>query len=261
MPRCALACVLALVTVCSAAFAQPAANPLIVKIDGGMIGGAAAGSLISWKGIPYAAPPVSGLRWRVPQPVTPWTGVKETNRFGPSCMQTDNVPKSEDCLTLNIWRPAQAAPRALPVMVWMHGGAMVHGGTALYPFDAMASRGVMIVSMNFRLGRFGYFAHPALADEAPNDVRGNYGFMDQLAALQWVQNNIAAFGGDPDQVTIFGESSGGGSVLVHLVSPMSRGLFQRAILQSPGTPGGRAKVIPASDLATAEKWWRESVPE
>jgi len=262
MPRCALACVLALVTASSAAFAQPAANPLIVKIDGGMIGGAAVGSLISWKGIPYAAPPVSGLRWRVPQPVTPWTGVKETNRFGPSCMQTDNVPKSEDCLTLNIWRPAQAAPRPLPVMVWMHGGAMVHGGAALYPFDAMASRGVMIVSMNFRLGRFGYFAHPALAAEAPNDVRGNYGFMDQLAALQWVQNNIAAFGGDPDQVTIFGESSGGGSVLAHFVSPMSRGLFHRAILQSPGSPGPRARVLPASDLATAEKIavdWSRSV--
>ena len=147
-------------------------------------------------------------------------------------------------------------------MVWIHGGAMVHGSALVYPFDAMAAKGVMIVSMNFRLGRFGYFAHPALGVESPNDVRGNYGFMDQLAALQWVQSNIAAFGGDPDQVTIFGESAGGGSVLAHLVSPMSRELFQRAILQSPGTPGPRATVIPSSDLATAEKIateWSRSV--
>jgi len=213
----------------------------------------AAGDVISWKGIPYAAPPVGDRRWRVPQPVEAWAGVRESNRFGPACMQTDNVPKSEDCLTLNVWRPARSSAKPLPVMVWIHGGAMVHGGAATYPFDAMAAKGVMVVSMNYRLGRLGFFAHPALGAESPDDVRGNYGFMDQLAALKWVQSNIAAFGGDPDQVTIFGESAGGGAVLAHLVSPMSRGLFQRAILQSPGTPGGRAKVIPASDLATAEK--------
>src|SRR6267142_2811231 len=239
-----------------------AADSRLVTVEGGIVGGAAAGGVISWKGIPYAAPPVGNLRWRLPQPVLPWTGVKETSRFGPACMQTDNVPKSEDCLTLNVWRPAQAAARALPVMVWMHGGAMVHGGAPVYRFDAMAAKGVMIVSMNFRLGRFGYFAHPALGAESPDDVRGNYGYMDQLAALQWVHSNIAAFGGDPDQVTIFGESAGGGSVLAHLVSPMSRGLFQRAILQSPGTPGPRARAIPSSDLATAEKIatdWSRSV--
>jgi para-nitrobenzyl esterase len=245
-----------------AAFAQPAVDPLIVKVDGGMVGGVMAGGVVSWKGIPYAAPPVGNRRWRLPQPVVPWPGVKGATRFGPACMQTDSVPKSEDCLTLNVWRPAQAAARPFPVMVWIHGGAMVHGSSAVYPFDAMAAKGVMVVSMNFRLGRLGYFAHPALAAESPNDVRGNYGFMDQLAALQWVQNNIAAFAGDPDQVTLFGESAGGGSVLAHLVSPMSRGLFHRAILQSPGTPGARAKVIPSSDLAAAEKIavdWSRSV--
>ena len=153
-------------------------------------------------------------------------------------------------------------PRALPVMIWIHGGAMVHGRSAMYPGDALAAQGVVVVSMNFRLGRLGYFAHPALAAEAPDDVRGNYGYLDQLAALKWVQRNIAAFGGDPNQVTIFGESAGGGSVLAHLVSPMSRGLFQRAILQSPGTPGARAKVIPSTDLAAAEKIavdWARSV--
>ncbi len=243
-------------------FAQPAVDPLVAKVEGGTVRGAAAGSVITWKGIPYAAPPVGNLRWRVPKPVLPWTGVKETNRFGPACMQTDNVPKSEDCLTLNVWRPAQPPARPLPVMVWIHGGAMVHGGAPIYPFDAMAAKGVMVASLNFRLGRFGYFAHPALGAEAPDDVRGNNGFMDQLAALQWVRGNIAAFGGDPDQVTLFGESAGGGSVLAHLVSPMSRGLFHRAILQSPGTPGPRAKALPSSDIATAEKIatdWSRSV--
>jgi para-nitrobenzyl esterase len=167
-------------------------------------------------------------------------------------LQADPVEKSEDCLTLNVWRSATAA-RPLPVMVWIHGGAMVHGSAAIYPADALAAKGVIVVTMNFRLGRLGYFAHPALAAEAPGDVRGNYGFMDQRAALLWVQHNIAVFGGDPKQVTIFGESAGGGSVLAHLVSPLSRGLFARAILQSPGTPGARAQVIPSSDLVTAER--------
>ncbi len=244
------------------AFAQPTVDPLISMIEGGSVGGVAAGGVISWKGIPYAAPPVGDLRWRVPQPVEAWAGVKGADRFGPACMQADNVPKSEDCLTLNVWRPAKPSARPLPVMVWIHGGAMVHGGAPIYPFDAMAAKGVIVVSLNYRLGRLGFFAHPALGAESPDDVRGNYGFMDQLATLKWVQSNIAAFGGDPDQVTIFGESSGGGSVLAHLVSPLSRGLFQRAILQSPGTPGGRAKVIPASDLSTAEKIaieWSKSV--
>ena len=234
------------------AFAQPTMDPLVVMVEGGTAGGVVASGVISWKGIPYAAPPVGDLRWRVPQPVEAWAGVKEANRFGPACMQTDNVPKSENCLTLNVWRPAVMS-KPLPVLVWIHGGAMVQGGASVYAFDAMAAKGIIVVSMNYRLGRFGFFAHPALGAESPGDVRGNYGFMDQLAALKWVQGNIGAFGGDPDQVTIFGESAGGGAVLAHLVSPLSRGLFQRVILQSPGTPGPRAKVIPASDLATAEK--------
>ena len=244
------------------ALAQPTVEPLIAMVEGGSVGGTAAGGVISWKGIPYAAPPVGDLRWRVPQPVEAWAGVKAATRFGPACMQTDTVPKSEDCLTLNVWRPAKPSARPLPVMVWIPGGAMVYGGASIYPFDAMAAKGVMVVSMNYRLGRLGFFAHPALGAESPDDVRGNYGFMDQLAALKWVQRNIAAFGGDPDQVTIFGESAGGGAVLAHLVSPLSRGLFHRAILQSPGAPGGRAKVMGASDLATAEKIateWSKSV--
>jgi len=230
-----------------------ATDPAIVKTENGLVRGVVANGVISWKGIPYAKPPIGELRWRVPQSVQAWSEVKDATKFGPACMQTDDIPKSEDCLTLNVWRPAAAAEHPLPVMVWIYGGALVHGSTAMYPLDAIAAQGVVAVSMNYRMGRFGFFAHPALAAEAPNDVRGNYGYMDQLAALEWVKRNIAAFGGDPAQVTIFGESAGGGSVLVHIVSPMSRGRFQRAILQSPCAPCERAGVLPASDLAKAEK--------
>jgi para-nitrobenzyl esterase len=228
-------------------------DPTVVKTDSGFVRGVTADRVISWKGIPYAAPPIGSLRWRAPQPVKPWTVVRDANQFGPACMQTDDVPKSEDCLTLNVWKPAAKTAQPFPVMVWIHGGAMVHGSAAMYPADTVAAQGVVVVSMNFRLGRFGHFAHPALASEAPNEVRGNYGYLDQIAALQWVQRNIAAFGGDPGQVTIFGESAGGGAVLAHLVSPMSRGLFQRAILQSPGAPGARTQASPATDLAAAER--------
>lgn len=252
------ACVLAVTAV-----AQPAASDLtLVTIDSGAVRGVAAERVISFKGIPYAAPPVGELRWRVPQPVKRWDGVLPANEFGPACMQTDNVAKSEDCLTLNVWRPATPAAGPLPVMVWIYGGGLAHGGSAGYALDAMAAKGVVMVSFNYRLGRFGFFAHPALAAEAPGDVRGNYGYMDQLAALQWVKRNIAAFGGNPNQVTLFGESAGGGSVLVHLVSPMSRGLFQRAILESPGAPNPRAQVFPPRDLGTAETFamnWAHAV--
>jgi para-nitrobenzyl esterase len=237
-------------------------DPTTVRTDHGIVRGTVANGVLSWKGVPYAAPPVGELRWRVPQPIKAWTEVKDASHFGPACMQTDDIPKSEDCLTLNIWRPTKAQRAPLPVMIWIYGGAMVHGNTAMYPLDALAVQGVVAVSMNYRLGRLGFFAHPALAAEAPNDVRGNYGYMDQLAAIQWVRNNISAFGGDPNQVTIFGESAGGGSVLAHIISPLSRGLFQRAILQSPGTPGARAGAIPSTDLASAEKIalaWSQSI--
>ena len=245
--------VTALLAFAGIAAAQPDANdPTLIKIDSGVVRGSAAGGVISFKSIPYAAPPVGDLRWRMPQPVKPWQGVLPADKFGPACMQADDVPQSEDCLTLNVWRPT-GSTGPLPVMVWIYGGALVHGRTSLYPADALAKQGVVVVSMNYRMGRFGFFAHPALAAEAPNDLRGNYGYMDQLAALQWVQRNIGAFGGDPKAVTIFGESAGGGSVMVHLTSPLSRGLFHRAILQSPGVPTARAKVLPMVELADAEK--------
>ena len=247
-----LGVVLAL-TFAGAGFAQsPASDPTTVRIESGGIHGTAANGVISFKGIPYAAPPIGELRWRVPQPVKAWQGVLPADKFGPACMQADDVPKSEDCLTLNVWRPAAAAG-PLPVMVWIYGGALVHGRTSMYPADALAKQGVVVVSMNYRMGRFGFFAHPALATETPDDLRGNYGYMDQRAALQWVQRNISSFGGDPGAVTIFGELAGGGSVMVHLTSPLSRGLFQRAIMQSPGVPTARAKVLGLTELADAEK--------
>jgi para-nitrobenzyl esterase len=248
-----LGCLCAMLVCAGVAVAQPAAtDATLIKTESGAVRGVAAGDVISFKGIPYAAPPVHDLRWRMPQPVTPWSDVRSADAFGPECMQPDKVSKSEDCLTLNVWRPANASG-PLPVMVWIYGGALVHGQTSLYPADALARQGVVVVSMNYRMGRLGFFAHPALAAEAPDDVRGNYGYMDQRAALQWVQRNIAAFGGDPHAVTIFGESAGGGSVLVHLTSPLSRGLFQRAIIQSPGIPTPRAKVVGLTELADAEK--------
>jgi para-nitrobenzyl esterase len=227
-----------------------AAAQTTVAVEGGQVRSVTQGGVEVWYGIPYAAPPVGDLRWRAPQPPLPWDGVLRAETYGPACTQPDVEFVSEDCLTLNVFRPAAAAAGPLPVMVWIHGGAMVRGSAAIYPLQALAAQGVVGVSLNYRLGRLGFFAHPALATEG--EVRGNYGYLDQLAALEWVRDTIAAFGGDPGNVTIFGESAGGGSVLAHLVSPLSRGLFHAAILQSPGTPGARASEIPAAPLAQAE---------
>jgi para-nitrobenzyl esterase len=238
----------------SALFAELAASEApVVRIDSGSLSGITVDGVTSFKGIPYVAPPIGTLRWRAPRPVAPWSGVMAADKFGPACMQLDDVPKSEDCLTLNVWRPADHSSSKLPVMVWIYGGALIAGRTSIYPLDGIASQGVVAVSMNYRVGRFGFFAHPALTAEAPDELHVNYGHMDQQAALQWIQRNIAAFGGDPSNVTIFGESAGGGSVIVHLTSPLSRGLFHRAIVQSPGVPTSRAKVMPLTDISTAEK--------
>ena len=237
----------------ASADSTPTKSP-VVRIESGRVRGLEADGVVSFKGIPYAAPPVGKLRWRAPQPAQHWNGVRDATKFGPECMQTTNeVPKSETCLTLNVLRPATSA-RQLPVMVWIYGGANVHGQTSLYPrADALAKLGVVFVSMNYRMGRLGFFAHPALLAETPDELHGDYGHMDQRSALQWVQRNIAAFGGNPKAVTIFGQSSGGGSVMIHLTSPLSRGLFQRAIMQSPGSPTARAKVFRLTELSDAEK--------
>ena len=207
-------------------------------------GSDALGNMRMFLGIPYAAPPVGDLRWRAPRPAARWSGVREATRFGPDCMQlpfpSDAAPlgtePAEDCLTINVWRPAESRPdEKLPVLVWLYGGGFVNGGSSpsVYDGSAFARRGLVFVSFNYRVGRFGFFAHPALtaAGEGPLN---NYGFLDQAAALRWVRQNISAFGGDPGQVTIMGESAGGGSVLNLMVSPMSRDLFQRAIVMSGG---------------------------
>ena len=215
-----------------------------VKTDAGLIEGLSADNagVRAFKGIPFAAPPIGGLRWKAPQPVTPWTGVRKAVEFGPRPMQgaiysdmifRDTGP-SEDCLYLNVWTPSKDGTDKLPVMVWIYGGGFQAGAASEPRQDGavLARKGVVVVSMNYRLGLFGFFAHPGLAAESPDGATGNYGLMDQIAALQWVKRNIAAFGGDPHNVTIFGESAGSMSVCALMVSPMARGLFHRAIGQS-----------------------------
>jgi para-nitrobenzyl esterase len=213
-----------------------------VKTTSGLVIGGADDDVVAFKGIPYAAPPVGPLRWRPPQPAPVWSQPLVAGKVGPICMQKydakDNgvgpLPMSEDCLTLNVWRPFAEANHALPVMVWIHGGGFVNGsGTAaLYDGSALARQGVVVVTLNYRLGRFGFFAHPALDREHPGEPIGNYGLLDQIAALKWVRGNIAGFGGDPNAVTIFGESAGGISVNQLMVSPVARGLFRAAITES-----------------------------
>jgi para-nitrobenzyl esterase len=223
-----------------------------VKIDTGRLKGETSGSVVAFKGIPYAAPPVGELRWRPPQSVKAWSGVREASGFGADCMQKPfpgdaaplGVTPAEDCLYVNVWVPAKVAARKLPVMIWIYGGGFVNGGSspAVYDGSQFAKRGVVFVSFNYRVGRFGFFAHPALTKENPSEPHGNYGYMDQIALLKWVQRNIAAFGGDPSNVTLFGESAGGMSVQSMMTSPLSRGLFHKAIIESGG---GRTSTLMA----------------
>lgn len=226
----------ALLALCLAAFSiGHAAEPGPVKVTGGEVVGSRAGALTTYFGIPFAAPPVGNLRWQAPQPVVPWKGVKEARSFSAACAQTAvwiTMPKSEDCLYLNVWAPEKA--RKAPVIVWIHGGGY-YGGTGAQPgFDGanLAKRGAIVVTVNYRLGLWGFFAHPELAAESPNRVSGNQGILDQIAALRWVKDNIAAFGGDSERVTIMGESAGAGSVAILIASPLAKGLFQRAIAES-----------------------------
>lgn len=225
--------------------------PRRVAVTGGVVEGDAAIGVLAFKGIPFAAPPIGLLRWRPPQPVATWSGARPAVRYGPDCLQSpfpgDAAPlgeaSAEDCLYLNVWRPAEAVKTKLPVMVWIYGGGFVNGGSSpsIYDGSAFARSGVVLVSFNYRLGRFGFFAHPALTREAAGGPIGNYGYMDQISALKWVKANIAAFGGDPDNITLFGESAGGGSVLTLMASPQAQGLFHKAIVQSGG---GRGTLMP-----------------
>ena len=237
----------ALAVLPAAASAAPFA--VQVRVDSGALAGAARDGVLSFKGIPFAAPPVGALRWRAPQPAATWTGVRPATEYGHDCMQkpfpSDAAPlgtePAEDCLVLNVWRPAEAGARKLPVMVWIYGGGFVNGGSspAVYDGGRFARQGVVLVSFNYRLGRFGFFAHPALTREnADGGLLGNYAYMDQIAALKWVRRNISAFGGDPANVTVFGESAGGGSVHMLLTSPLAKGLFAKAIVESGGGRGG-----------------------
>lgn len=221
--------------------------PETISIEGGKISGLTLGEnkdVLAFKGIPYATPPVGPLRWKPPQPVEAWEGVRQCTAYGPACPQPDlpgfslkHEKRSEDCLYLNVWTAAKSAGEKRPVMMWIHGGGNIIGSANLSTptgneGEALARQGVVVVSINYRIGPFGYFAHPLLSKESQHNASGNYGLLDQIAALRWIQNNISAFGGDLGNVTIFGESAGGFNVSYLIASPLAKGLFHRAITES-----------------------------
>jgi len=229
----------------------PATTPIVATTAGAVAG--TNGEIRTFKGIPYAAPPVGPLRWRPPQPPVSWQGVRDATRFGDDCMQTPYViatgqKASEDCLTVSVWTAARARGAHRPVMVFLYGGGFI-GGSCAYPlYDGakLAAQGVVVVCLNYRVGIFGFLAHPMLSAESARRTSGNYGLLDQIAALEWVRANIAAFGGDPERVTVFGESAGAVSIAVLMTSPLVAGLFRQAILHSPA-------VLPLASLAQAEQ--------
>jgi para-nitrobenzyl esterase len=231
------------------------------------IKGAAAG-VREFRGIPYAAPPVGPLRWKAPQPAAAWSGVRKADQFGNRCIQTNpfgdmvwrSAAESEDCLYLSVWTPAASGTARLPVMFWIHGGGFFSGASdeGRHEGATLAAKGVVLVEINYRLGLMGFLSHPELTAESRTKSSGNYGLLDQVAALQWVNTNIAAFGGDPNQVTIFGESAGSLSVCALMASPLAKGLFHRAIGQSGGYFADTLPLLPraaaeklGTDLATA----------
>ncbi|HEX3663565.1 MAG TPA: carboxylesterase/lipase family protein [Acidobacteriaceae bacterium] len=251
---------LAIAVCCLAApLSGRAADHLKIKTDKGKVQGKLSddGQVRIFLGIPFAAPPVGPLRWNPPQPDAKWKGVREATQFGDRCMQPDifhdmhfrDPGDSEDCLTLNVWTPAKGKHAKLPVMVWIFGGGFVAGGTSEPRQDGthLAHKGVVVVSMNYRLGLFGFLALPGLAGESPQHATGNYGLMDQTEALQWVKRNISAFGGDPGNVTIFGESAGSFSVSAQMASPLAQGLFVHAIGESGAAFDSRGLSFPPAE--------------
>ncbi len=246
---------------CNAAQSPGEVAAAEVVTTAGTVAGSLEDGVIGWKGIPFAAPPVGDLRWRAPQPAAHWDGVRAATEYGHDCMQVPfpsdaaplGTPPAEDCLYANVWKP-EGAKAKLPVIFWIYGGGFVNGGSSppTYSGAELAKQGVMVVSANYRLGRFGTFAHPQLTAEDPDKgLLGNYGYLDQIAALKWVQDNIAAFGGDPDNVTIVGESAGGMSVHALVTSPLAKGLFAKAVIMS----GGDGQGMPGApqSLADVEK--------
>ena len=234
-------------------------QPSLVKVDGGMVQGTSEDGLTVFRGIPFAAPPVGDLRWKAPQPVVKWDTVLQADKFGPDPVQAWGSPegRSEDCLYLNVWTPAKYVNDNIPVLVWIYGGGFNGGATSIYNGEHLARKGVVLVSIAYRVGHLGFLAHPELSAENPNHVSGNYGLLDMIAGLKWVQKNIAAFGGNPKKVTIFGESAGGIAVSMLCASPLAKGLFHGAISQSGGSFGPpRPTTYPGENmkrLADAER--------
>jgi para-nitrobenzyl esterase len=252
-----------------------ASDAPLVEIPDGTLRGVQLGATTVFKGIPYAAPPIGNFRWREPQPVTPWSGVRDATQPGSACTQStaglnnfiaplaaaygakfvgEPVKSSEDCLYLNVWMPAGGASRApLPVMVWLHGGSNIAGSGSQSTYDGvgLVSHGVILVTLNYRLGLLGSFSHPGLTAESTHHSSGNYGLLDQLAALEWVRKNISRFGGDPDNVTLFGESAGAIDAGLLMTSPLSKGLFKRVISESGPTLGGGRTLAQAQLIGAA----------
>jgi para-nitrobenzyl esterase len=234
----------------TAATPSPTSAAPVIKVAQGEVQGAAADGVAVFKGLPFAAPPVGDLRWRAPQPPTKWPGVRQGNAFSSSCAQ------AEDCLYLNVYEPTAAKNGAkLPVMVWIHGGAFIFGSGSAYDGSQFARQGVIVVTVNYRLGRAGWFAHPALTAENPQGLLGNYGLMDQIAALEWVKVNIKQFGGDPNNVTIFGESAGAISINYLMLAQQAKGLFAKALSESGfgRLPARPISAVEQSGAAFAEK--------
>jgi para-nitrobenzyl esterase len=249
-----------LLALAAAATLSRAQSPAPVATEYGLVQGVTETGLTVYRGIPFAAPPVGDLRWRSPQPAAKWQGVRLADKFAPDPYQGDGKGNvSEDCLYVNVWTPAQSPGDRLPVLVWIYGGGFSFGSTStpVHNGEHLARKGVILVSLNYRVGPLGFLAHPELSAESPHQVSGNYGLQDMIAGLQWVQKNIAAFGGDPGKVTIFGESAGGIAVSMLCASPVAHGLFRGAISQSGGSFGpSRPTTYPGENmrlLAEAEQ--------
>src|ERR1700733_10531093 len=234
----------AIVSALALASSLGAQTPKPVRTEAGLVQGTDDHGIAVYLGVPFAAPPTGERRWRAPEPVAPWTGIRQADKFAPGCVQSplinralglEPVPTSEDCLYLNVWTPAKSSRDRLAVMVWIYGGGFTSGATSIPQYNGanLAKKGVVLVSVGYRLGPFGFLAHPELSAEN-HGHSGNYGLLDQIAGLRWVKRNIAAFGGDPNRVTIFGESAGGIAVSMLAASPLAKGLFHGAISESGG---------------------------